>query len=131
MHGYIIFLALFLFFGFLHLFVCTCTIEPPLGIPLLYATFSLSSLPPTENPQDKMHQGFYLGNQLTMKTSATSSTTRCNSVKLCLNLQTRNPFLDPLRLHETPQPGSLTMRLTYSITREPVKPLQPCTTLGS
>ena len=23
---------------FLHLFVCTCTIEPPLGIPLLYDT---------------------------------------------------------------------------------------------
>ena len=89
--------------------------------PLCY--FSLSSISSTEDQQDKKYQGFQLGNPLTMKTSATTSTTKCNPVKLCLALQTRNPFLDPLRLHKILQHESLTMCLTHSIAREQVKPL--------
>ena len=89
--------------------------------PLCY--FSLSSLSSTEDQQDKMHQGFYLDSQLALKTSVTTSTIKCNPMKLCLTLQTRNPSLDPSRLHEIPHIESLTMCLTHRIAREPVKPL--------
>ena len=91
--------------------------------PLCY--LSLSSLSSTEDQQDKIHQGFYLGNQLAMKTFATASSTRCNPVELCLTLQTRNPSLDPSRLHEIPQLEFLTMCLTHIIAGEPVEPQQP------
>ena len=113
-------ILLFVFSPFWHLFVCTCTIEPPLGIPPPLCYFSLSSLSSTEDKQDNMHQGFHLGDQQALKTFATTSSTKYNPV--CLHLKTRNPFLDPSRLHEIPQLESLTMCLTHRIARALVKP---------
>ena len=115
------------------LFCCLClALFAPVCLHLHYRTpfrhspplcyFSLSSLSSTEDQQDKLHQGFYLGNQLAKKTSATISTTKCNPVELCLTLQTRNPSLDPSRLHEILQHEPLIMCLTPGIAREPVKP---------
>ena len=86
--------------------------------PLCY--FSLSSLSSTKDKQDNMHQGFHLGDQQALKTFATTSSTKYNPV--CLHLKTRNPFLDPSRLHKIPQLESLTMCLTHRSAREPVKP---------
>ena len=63
--------------------------------PPLRCFFPLFSLSPTEDLQDKMHQGFYLGSQLALKTSATTSTIYCNPVELCLTLQTSNPIPRP------------------------------------
>ena len=105
-----------------HLSVRTCTIEPPLGVPLLYATSPLSSLSSTEDKQDNMHQGFHLGDQQALMTFTTTSSTKCNPVELGLTLKIRDPFLDPLRLHEIPQLETLTMSLTYGIAGESVKP---------
>ena len=81
--------------------------------PLCY--FSLSSLSSTEDRQDKIHQGFYVGNQLALKTFAAASSTKCNPMELCLPLKIRNPSTDPSRLHEIPQLESLTMCLTYKL----------------
>ena len=85
--------------------------------PLCY--FSLSSLSSTEYKQDNMHQGFHLGDQQALKTFATTSSTKYNLV--CLHLKTRTLSLDPTGLHEIPQLETLTMSLTYGITREQVK----------
>ena len=85
--------------------------------PLCY--FSLSSLSSTEDKQDNMHQGFHLDDQQALKTFATTSSTKYNPV--CLHLKTRTLPLDPTRLHEIPQLETLTMSLTYRITREQVK----------
>ena len=81
----------------------------------------LSPLSSTKDQQDKMHQGFHLGDQLALETFFAASSTKCNPVELCLTLQARNPFIDPSRLHEIPHIGSLTMCLTHKIAREPVK----------
>ena len=83
---------------------------------LLFPLISLSS---TEDRQDKVHQGFYFGNQPALKTFATTSSTKYNPV--CLHLKTRTLSLDPTGLHEIPQLETLTMSLTYGITREQVK----------
>ena len=107
---------------FRHLFVCTCTIEPPLGIPPPLCYFSLSSLSLTEVQQDKIHQGFYSGDQLALKTFVAASSTKCSPVELCLPLMAGAPSLDPSRLHELTHLESLTMCLTHRIAREPVKP---------
>ena len=86
---------------------------------LLFPLIPLSS---TQDRQDKVHQGFYFGDQLTLETFAAASSTKCNLVELCLPLKIRNPSLDPSRLHKIPQLESLTMCLTHRIAREPVKP---------
>ena len=83
--------------------------------------FPLISLSLTEDRQDKVHQGFYFDNQLPPNNFSTASSTKYNPVELCLTPQTRNPFLDPSRLHEIPQLETLTMSLTYEITGEQVK----------
>ena len=119
---YITFLTLILVFGpfgtcCLHLHYRTPFRHSP---PLCY--FSLSSLSSTEDKQDKMHQGFYFGDQLALKTFAAASSTKYSPVELWLPLKIRNPFLDPSRLHKIPQLESLTMCLTHRIAREPVKP---------
>ena len=119
---YITFLTLLFLFGPF----CTCLLHLHYRTPFRHSPplcyFSPASLSSTEDQQDKMHQGFYLGNQLAMKTFATVSTTKWNPVELYLTLQTRNPFLDPSRLHKIPHIESLTMCLTHRIAREPVKP---------
>ena len=86
---------------------------------MLFPPIPLSS---TEDRQDEVHQGFYFGDQLALKNFSTASSTKYNPVELCLTPQTRNPFLDPSRLHKIPQLESLTMCLTHRIAREPVKP---------
>ena len=88
--------------------------------PLCY--FSLSSLSSTEDRQDKVHQGFYFGDQPTLETFAAASSTKSSPVELCLPLMIRNPSLGPLRLHEINQLESLTKCLTHKIAREPAKP---------
>ena len=95
-HGYITFLALFLLFRPF----CTCLLHlhyrtPFRHFPPLRCFFPLFSLPPTEDPQDKMHQGSYLDSQLALKTSATTPVTKCNPIELCLTLQTSNPIPRP------------------------------------
>ena len=88
--------------------------------PLCY--FPLSSLSSTKDRQDKVHRGFYFDNQRALETSVAASSTKCNPLELRFPLKIRDPFLDPLRLHEIPQLETLTMSLTYGIAREPVKP---------
>ena len=68
-----------------------------------------------------MHQGLHHSDQLALNTFATASLTKYSPVELWLPLKIRNPFLDPSRLHKIPQLESLTMSLTYGITREQVK----------
>ena len=58
-----------------------------------------------------MHQGVYFDDQLALKTFVAASSTKWNPVELCLTLQTRNPFLDPSRLHEILQHEHLIMCL--------------------
>ena len=87
--------------------------------PLCY--FSLSSLSSTEDRQDKVHQGFYFGDQLALEIFAAASLTKSSPVELCLPLKIRNPSLDPSRLHDITQLESLTMSLTCGIARELVK----------
>ena len=102
--------------AFMPLVVYTRTIKPPLGTPPSMLLHPLIS----EDQQDKMHQVFHLGKQLTLKTFAIGSSTKCNPVVLPLMIGT--PSLDPSRLHEITHLESLTMCLTHRIAREPVKP---------
>ena len=90
----------------LHLHYRTPFRHPP---PLCY--FSLSSLSSTEDQQDKMHQGFHLGDQLPLKTFAIASSTKCNPIELCLPLKDQKPIPRPLETSLE----SLTMSLTYKL----------------
>ena len=84
--------------------------------------FPLIPLSSTEDRQDKVHQGFYFGDQLALEIFAAASSTKSSPVELYLPLKIRNPSLDPLRLHEITQLESLTKCLTHKTAREPAKP---------
>ena len=82
----------------------------------------LIPLSSTEYRRDKVHQGFYFGDQLALEIFAAASSTNSSTVELCLPLTIRNPSLDPSRLHDITQLESLTKFLTHKIAREPTKP---------
>ena len=84
--------------------------------------FPLTPLSSTEDRRDKVHQGFYFGDQLALEIFAAASSTKSSLVELCLPLMIRNPYLDPSRLHDITQLESLTKCLTHKIAREPAKP---------
>ena len=57
--------------------------------------FPLIPLSSTEDRQDKVHQGFYFGDQLALEIFAAASSTKSSPVELCLPLKIRTPSKDP------------------------------------
>ena len=57
--------------------------------------FPLIPLSSTEDRQDKVHQGFYFGDQLALETFAAASSTKSSLVELCLPLKIKKPIPRP------------------------------------